>query len=123
MKRLLLLLSALLLASSLCEARKPPAEALGTRIFNLGNMENPFLNNGIAGVKNSIKAVYGNDINVTLTDDDDPNAVWTLTISDDVPPQIRVSIPATATLGEHTLQVRFVSQWKNYDYTFKVNVQ
>lgn len=98
-------------------------DKLGNRIFNLGNMENPFLNNGIAGVKNSIKAVYGNDINVTLTDDDDPNAVWTLTISDDVPPQIRVSIPATATLGEHTLQVRFVSQWKNYDYTFKVNVQ
>lgn len=98
-------------------------DKLGNRIFNLGNMENPFLNNGIAGVKNSIKAVYGNDIDVTLTDDDDPNAVWTLTISDDVPPQIRVSIPATATLGEHTLQVRFVSQWKNYDYTFKVNVQ
>lgn len=98
-------------------------DKLGNRIFNLGNMENPFLNNGIPGVKSSIKAVYGNDINVTLTDDDDPNAVWTLTISDDVPPQIRVSIPATATLGEHTLQVRFVSQWKNYDYTFKVNVQ
>ena len=98
-------------------------DKLGNRIFNLGNMENPFSNNGIAGVKSSIKAVYGNDINVTLTDDDDPNAVWTLTISDDVPPQIKVSIPATATLGEHTLQVRFVSQWKNYDYTFKVNVQ
>ena len=98
-------------------------DKLGNRIFNLGNMENPFLHNGIAGVKNSIKAVYGNDIDVTLTDDDDPNAVWTLTISDDVPPQIKVYIPATATLGEHTLQVRFVSQWKNYDYTFKVNVQ
>lgn len=98
-------------------------DKLGNRIFNLGNMENPFLNNGIAGVKSSIKAVYGNDINVTLTDDDDPNADWTLTISDDVPPQIKVSIPAEATLGEHTLQVRFVSQWKNYDYTFKVNVQ
>lgn len=98
-------------------------DKLGNRIFNLGNMENPFSNNGIAGVKSSIKAVYGNDINVTLTDDDDPNADWTLTISDDVPPQIKVSIPAEATLGEHTLQVRFVSQWKNYDYTFKVNVQ
>ena len=98
-------------------------DKLGNRIFNLGNMENPFSNNGIAGIKSSIKAVYGNDINVTLTDDDDPNALWTLSISDDVPPQIKVSIPATATLGEHTLQVRFVSQWKNYDYTFKVNVQ
>lgn len=35
MKRLLLLLSALLLASSVCEARKLPAEALGTLKYEL----------------------------------------------------------------------------------------
>lgn len=35
MKRPLLLLSALLLASSLCEARKLPAEALGTLKYEI----------------------------------------------------------------------------------------